>query len=282
MPKLCYIKEIFNLLEFFVINKVITSFLHSWEYVHPEFTGDLAALRSSGKLHRTGGFQVIWKTKQKFVMRVTAPSGKSTAFKIYDNIKAPRKFFLRNSPAAAEAVNYQRIAELGIAVPCLLAAGDTRCFGKLKKAYIVTEFAEGYSDGRDFFDDGAYAENKQLCDEFIRHAMTLLARCHDSNILHRGYTPANILSRLRSEPYHNGDMLDIMWIDVASCRKLPRWMMKIKLMVDFVMFFRFFDIDQAQRKEFLAYYINASEKPLFTLDELSKRVEKALCKHLQK
>ena len=254
----------------------------SWEYIHPDFADDLKSLRQSEQLHRTGKHPVIWRTKQKFVMRVETPSGKVAAFKIYDHLKTPRKFFLRHSPAAAEALNYQRIADLNITAPKLLAAGDVRKNGKLKSAFIVTEFAEGFSDGRDFFDDGIHANNITLRDEFIRRAMTLLARCHDHRILHRGYTPANILSRVRESADADGNNLDIMFIDVASCRKLPCWLLKLKLMVDFIMFFRFFDLDATQRKEFLQHYVDAAEKPLFKLDILAEKVEKALSRHLKK
>ena len=254
----------------------------SWEYINPDFADDMKILRQSGELHRTGKHLVIWNTKQKFVMRVETPSGRVAAFKIYDKLRNPRKFFLRHSPTAAEAVNYQRIADINIAVPQLLAAGDVRSPGKLKSAFIVTEFAEGFSDGRDFFGDGVHAGNIALRDEFIRRAMMLLARCHDHRILHRGYTPANILSRVRESADADGNNLDIMFIDVASCRKLPCWLLKLKLMVDFIMFFRFFDLDAARRKEFLQHYINAAEKPLFKLDILAEKVEKALRKHLKK
>ena len=48
------------------------------------------------------------------------------------------------------------------------------------------------------------------------------------------------------------------------------------------MFFRFFDLDAAQRKEFLQHYIKAAEKPLFKLDILAEKVEKALSRHLKK
>jgi tRNA A-37 threonylcarbamoyl transferase component Bud32 len=225
---------------------------------------------------------VIWRTKQKFVMRITAPSGKVAAFKFYDKLKSPQKFFLRYSPAAAEALNYQRIADMDIAAPQLLAAGDVRKRGKLKNSFIITAFAENYRDGRDFFGEGIHAGDITLRNEFIRRAMELLARCHDHHILHRGYTPSNILSRVRASADANGNNLDIMFIDVASCRKLPRWLLKLKLMVDFIMFFRFFELDAAQRKEFLQYYLNASEKPLYDLDTLSAKVEKALRKHLKK
>ena len=254
----------------------------SWEYVHPNFADDLKSLRQSGELHRNGIHPVIWRTKQKFVMRITAPSGKVAAFKFYDKLKSPQKFFLRHSPAAAEALNYQRIADMNIAAPQLLAAGDVRKCGKLISSFIITAFAENYRDGRDFFDEGIHAGDIALRNEFIRRSMELLARCHNHNILHRGYTPANILSKVRESADASGNNLDIMFIDVASCRKLPRWLLKLKLMVDFIMFFRFFELDAAQRKEFLQYYINASEKPLFTLDTLSIKVEKALRKHLKK
>lgn len=257
-------------------NDLKTSVRRSWEYVHPDFADDLAALRASGDLRRDGVFPMLWKTKQKFVLHTTAPSGLTAAFKIYDRLKSPRKFFLRHSPAAAEAINYQLVAAMGIAAPRLLAAGDTRSFGRLQYSFLVTEFAEGYRDGRDFWKKELLNNDFAGQRAFVCRAMELLARCHDHGILHRGYTPANLLYRRRETPDAGGNILDLMWIDVASCRRLPRWLLKRWLTVDFVDFFYLFDFDAAQRRDFLNHYIAASENPLLPPEQLADRVEKAL------
>ncbi|MBO5923236.1 MAG: hypothetical protein J6Q81_01855, partial [Lentisphaeria bacterium] len=130
--------------------KKFTSVWCSWSYINESFAGDFQALEQSDTLCMDGVFPVIWKTSQKFVIKGTAPSGKTFAYKSYRKIKGVAKYFFRLSPCGMEAVNFQKISNCNIPLPRLLAVGDTRKNTILKTAYLITEFAENYSDGRDF------------------------------------------------------------------------------------------------------------------------------------
>ena len=257
------------------VSSVISSWF-SWSYIDRDIAGDFAGLQNGKSLERNGDFPVIWDTKQKYVLKVAAPSGKVFAFKKYDHLKNAYKFFFRCSPCGAEAVNFQRISSLDIPMPKLLAAGDIRRNFVLKSAFIATEFAEDFRDGRDFYGKGKLAADQLLRDEFIQRNMELLARCHDNNILHRGFTPANLLYRQRSAPDSNGNMLNLMWIDVASCRKVMRFYLKRAFIIDFEQFFRFFDFSDQELAKFIGCYLQAAEKPLASAPAIVKKLRAAL------
>lgn len=258
--------------------KKFTSVWRSWGYVNDSFAEDFQSLERTGALRLDGPCQVIWKTKQKFVLKGIAPSGKTFAYKSYCKLKGAVKFFFRLSPCGMEAMNFQLIADCGIALPRLLAVGDIRKNGLLKTAYLVTEFAEGYSDGRDFTPMKAAVNDRELLDEFILRNMELLAKLHDNNILHRGFTPANLLYQIRRTPDEQNNQLNLMWIDVASCRKLPRFMLKRAMVVDFEQFFRFFDFSSDDLLKYLQHYCQSSnnlrKKPEELLAELEKQLKK--------
>ena len=255
----------------------------SWFYVNDGFKDDFLSLVESNALQKDGEFPVIWNTKQKYVLKVQCASGRVFAYKAYNRLKKQYKFFFRLSPCGAEAANYQQINSLGIKTPQLLAVGDTRIRGVLKTAFIATEFVGDYQDGRAFFADGALYGRVDLCDEFICRNMQLLARLHDHNILHRGFTPMNLLFREKINPASGDDLLDIMWIDLASCRKLPRFMLKRRLIVDFEQFFRFFDFSSEKLRKYLACYLAAAENPLAASEDvLLAKLEKSLLKRRKK
>ena len=250
------------------------SILRSWNYCHIDIAEEFLQLQKTNALSRNCQYQRIWQTKQKYVLKVTADNGVTFAYKAYDDLKKKYKYLFRLSPCGAEAANIQLITALGIPMPRLLAAGDKRQCGILQSSYIATEFAEGFRDGRDFYGSGTAAENHPLRNEFIKKNMELLAHCHDNNIVHRGFTPANLLYK------HNGtgNQIDLMWIDVASCRKLPRWVLKKMFIVDFEQFFRFFDFSDAELAEFIQHYLQNSAAPPATAGDIIKKLRIALAK----
>ena len=263
--------------------KKFTSVWRSWSYVNDSFAGDFQALEQSGNLRMDGAFPVIWKTNQKFVIKGTAPSGKIFAYKSYRKIKGVAKYFFRLSPCGMEAMNFQRITQCNIPLPKLLAVGDTRKNAVLKTAYLITEFAEGYSDGRDFTYLTEFAvKDKNLLNEFILRNMELLARLHDNNILHRGFTPANLLYQVRTTPNEQGSQLNLMWIDVASCRKLPRWGLKKSMGIDFEQLFRFFEFSDEELLKYLQHYCQSTAKPLQSPEQLLKELKIRLKKRAEK
>ena len=255
--------------------KKFTSVWRSWSYVNDSFAGDFQALEQSGNLRMDGAFPVIWKTNQKFVIKGTAPSGKIFAYKSYRKIKGVAKYFFRLSPCGMEAMNFQRITRCNIPLPKLLAVGDTRKNAILKTAYLITEFAEGYSDGRDFTYLTEFAvKDKNLLNEFILRNMELLARLHDNNILHRGFTPANLLYKVSES--NDGNALELKWIDVASCRRMPRWLINKNIADDMQQLFRFFEFESSQLLEFIELYCAARKSRVPAAGKILSALEKIL------
>lgn len=251
-----------------------TSIWGSWTYVNDTFDNDFQALDKAGTLRMDGPFQVIWKTKQKYVLKAVASSGTTFAYKSYRKIRGTLKYLFRASPCCMEKRNFQLLTDCGIPLPKQLAVGEVRQAGRLKTAFIATDFAEGYADGRDFMPASNVINDAALLDEFIFRYLTMLARIHDNNILHRGFTPANLLYKLRQTPDEQGNKLDLMWIDVASCRKMSRFMLKCSLSVDFEQFFRFFDFDDDVLLKYLRHYCAAAKSPLASPEHLLRNLQK--------
>ena len=196
-----------------------SSLMNSYIYLKRDFAGTFAELQNAGALEENGSSQMIWSTQQKFVLKVSAPGFGNIACKRYRKIPKVAKHLFRYSPCGFEARNYRILQDLGIPLPELLAVGDTRKFFVLKDCFIITGFADGYRDGRDFFGTGILAQDQTLQQEFLRRNLEMLAFCHQHGIWHRGFTPFNLLYKLKDSPDANGNALDIIWIDVASCRK---------------------------------------------------------------
>ena len=193
----------------------------SWRYVKPSFAAVFDELEARGELSENGSGKNIWGTRSKFVLKISLPDGGAAAFKGFHRISRPWRFVLRPSLCGFEAENFSRAAALGIPVPELLAVGDERCFFRLKNAFLMTRFAEGFRDGRDFMPGGIMAADLPARDEFLRRNLEFLARFHDAGLLHRGFTPANLMWNLRSIPDGSGNRLELLWIDLASCRRRP-------------------------------------------------------------
>ncbi|MBO4631703.1 MAG: hypothetical protein J5858_07245 [Lentisphaeria bacterium] len=104
---------------------------------------------------------------------------------------------------------------------------------------------------------------------------------HDAGIYHRGFTPANELWRRRPAPDQNGNQLDIIWIDVASCRKLPSSFLRKKIPDDFVNFLRFFQFREEEYRSFLQAYSKAVKVPRIDLEELVAEVKSRLKEKLR-
>ena len=193
----------------------------SWRYCLDSFAGTFEELLQRGALCESSSGEIIWSTRNKYVIKLPAENGTSVAYKGFRRITKPCSYLLRPSACGSEAVNYQRIADLGIPVPELLAAGEERVWFRLKNAFLITRFAEGFLNGRYFLEGAPHEAEHELRDEFLRRHLALLAHFHDCGMIHRGFTPANIMWKKRSGPDAEGNRLDLLWLDLASCRKVP-------------------------------------------------------------
>ena len=98
----------------------------SWFHSEPGFQAVKKAFFEAPELFAGG--EVIWKTRNKAVRKVTLPAeygGITLAFKDYAGIK-PLRYALRCSKTALEAANYRAFTALGIPMATLLFAGDDR------------------------------------------------------------------------------------------------------------------------------------------------------------
>ena len=241
----------------------------AWSWRREDFADDYATLQAGGLLAEDGGAEKIWQTSQKYVLKVRCPSGRVVAYKAYRHMDDCLRYVYRPSPLAREAMNYQRLQDLGLPMARLLAVGeDRRCF-VIRGGFLATEFADCDGDGRDFCPGGRLSANTALRDEFIQTVFGQLAQLHNAGWAHQGSTPANFLYRLRDgHP-------EIIWIDVATCRRKSRWSLKRLVPGDFVNFFRFFDFTPEEHRAFEAHYLAAAHG-LFTADALFHAVEAAL------
>ena len=247
----------------------------SWLWVEKSFAEDFEMLSQSGMLREDGGAPVIWKTKQKYVLKVSS-SGRNYVFKSYRKVRDVRKYLFRLSPCGFEAYNYQQFAAAGLPMANLVAAGDRRCFFRLKNTFLMTEFAEGFRDGRDFQPGGVFCEDEALREEFICRNLQLLARCHDAGFIHAGFTPANLLYKVLETPDEQGNRLDLCWIDVATARRFSLLYPPRKMITDHVHFFKFLNILGEDLKRYLQIYYDAVQVKRLSFERLLKLIEKSM------
>ena len=151
-----------------------------------------------------------------------------------------------------------------------------------EKAFLITEFALGFRDGRSFCPGGEMAGEEELRREFCIRNFRLLARLHDHGIIHGGFTPATDLWRPLSAPDGNGGRMELAWIDVATCRRCTAGGLQRNIPDDFANFMRFFDFSAEERLALLREYCDASEIVRFSPGELSEAVDRALAARAKK
>ena len=206
----------------------------SWFHSEPGFQAVKKAFFEAPELFAGG--EVIWKTRNKAVRKVTLPAeygGITLAFKDYAGIK-PLRYALRCSKTALEAANYRAFTALGIPMATLLFAGDDRRNFRLNRSFLATRFAEGYVDGREFLPGGSLRGTPEQ-KEFIDRNLVYVAGLHSIHCFHKAVRVFNFLWK----PLGDGK-IDIVWIDVASCRFLsvPGCVFRKYMVKDLAMFFR--------------------------------------------
>ena len=232
----------------------------SWRYVKESFVSTFTELEKKGELSEKGSGENIWETRSKFVLKIRLDSGGAAAFKEFRRITRPWRFILRPSLCGFEAENFSRAAALGIPVPELLAAGDERRCFILKNAFLMTRFAEGFRDGRNFLPGGTMAGELQLLDEFLRRNLEFLAKFHDAGIIHRGFTPANLMWKTSAIPDAAGNKLELLWIDLASCRRRPLFIINSQCAGDLAHLLEPLQLSAAKKEELVKFYCSARKK----------------------
>lgn len=256
----------------------------SWCWVRQDFVDDFEKLIPEQFAPDAAGNTLLWKTKQKYVFMRTADSGKVIVCKKYHKFRHPQHFITRPAPTGLEALNYQLLRTLGIPSAELLAAGETRfCFFP-KEAFFITEFLENTCDGREFLPEGKYADNKDWKEEFCRKNLLNIAKFHDNKFLHKGFTPFNSLWREKDkEKQVPGDMLELFWIDVATCRYCKKGEKLLQGRAkDLALFFSFLCPREEERKELVHFYIENCTSLQSSFEEFFSLVEEYHKKILQR
>lgn len=219
------------------------------------------------------GPDLLWQTQKKTVLRLKSVSGLDLAYKWGVNVRwLPYGFSW--TQAMKEAYNFKRLAHIGLPLVKLVAVGEERGFFSIRNYFLVTEYADGFLDGRYFFE--SMSNETEMRDEFTRRNFTLIARLHDAGFCHGGFTPMNELWRKLPEPDAEGNRLDIRWIDIATCSRA--WGQKLKRLIaeDLGNFLRFYSFTEAERREHLRVYLEATKVKRFDLDTLCRAVEAEL------
>ena len=245
------------------------SLIHTWRWVREDAAEILDTLRA-GPPGLDSGPEVLWKTKNKYTLRLKTASGLDLACKWYAKIRqVPYSFSWTH--AAKEACNFTSLAKLGLPLVKLVATGEERLPFYIRNSFIITEFADGFLDGRCFFD--SMVHEIALRDEFTNRNFALVARMHDAGFCHRGFTPMNELWRMLPEPDAEGNRMEIRWIDIATCRRANSCAMKRHIAEDLGLFLWFYPLTAEERREYLRGYLDAAKVRRFDLDMLHRAVE---------
>ncbi len=249
------------------------SMLRPWRWVREDAAEILDALRA-GPPGADSGLELLWKTKTKYVLRMKTASGLDLACKWYAKVRQT-PYAVSWTHAAKEAYNFRRLGDLGLPLVKLVAVGEVRFPLYIRNAFIVTEFADGFLDGRCFFE--APDRERALLDEFIRRNFAHVARLHDAGICHGGFNPMNELWRKLPEPDAEGHRMELRWIDIATCHPASGDRLKRCIAEDFANFLRFYPfVGVEERRAYLQGYLDAAKVRRFEPDALCRAVEDAL------
>ena len=234
----------------------IVRYSSSWEYFNKKYVPMLEKLRrEQGEFNCDANYPVLWSTRSKYVLLLTLDDGTQLVYKAPKKMRSPIRYMFRTGPWGSEAVNFQRLSSIGLPLVNLAAAGETRCCFMLKHGFLMTEYASGFSDGRAFAYEGDLKDETALRDEFIHRNFEYLAKMHRAGFIHNGFTPFNLLFKIRNTPDQNGNMLDLKWIDVASCRKpLFKFNFKKQAAKDLSLFFHYFCFQEIEKLQYLETY----------------------------
>ena len=247
----------------------------SWSYVAVNNSEINELLSDRSNLVPGGKHPCLWKTRNKYVLKLTLADGKEVVYKAPLCQKGIHKYLFRPGPYGMEAFNFDRLAKAGLPMVKLIASGEKRCCFVLKDGFVMTEYASGFSNGRDFIDGEALENEKELINEFVCRNFVFLAKMHALGIIHRGFTPANLLYRKRTVTASDNNLLDLLWIDVASCQKpfagigLHRGIAR-----DIALFFHYFNFSRDEKLRYIRVYCSSDPKRRFSPEKLLELVDK--------
>ena len=167
----------------------------------------------------------LWQTRHKVVVRYTVPDGViagKSDYQVVWKYYGEKRFFrylFRPSLAYREWQGYKNVEAVGIPVAKALAAAETRRGVRLVNCVFVTEMVRDTGDGDDFCPGGSRVGETALAKEFAEKNLRLLAKLHRAKLVHGGFTPRNVLYKIASA--QRPGELEVVWIDLATCRKVP-------------------------------------------------------------
>jgi len=250
----------------------------SWCWIRMDAAELRDVLRAGPPDAENPGQDVLWRTKKKTVLRLKTASGLDVACKWCVRIRwLPYGFSW--TQATKEAYKIKRLARLGLPLVKLVAVGEGRGFFRIRNCFLVTEFADGFLDGRYFFE--SMSHETALRDEFTRGNFVLIARLHDAGFYHGGFTPMNELWRKLPEPDAEGRQMEFRWIDVARCRRAWGRRLKQRIAEDLGYFLWHYTLTQEERRGFLRVYLDATTVKRFDLDALCQAVEDAIAARIR-
>ncbi len=238
-----------------------------WHYAAPGFEKGLAHLRSAPEVFRQG--EKIWEHGSNEVFRLALPPSCGDFDIVYKHNVGKKcwNHCVSASAAVREAVNMLAMSRLGFPMIELLAVGESRSWRYWTDAFLVTRFAEGYSDGRHVLPGFEYGEDSAVRDAFVGSALGQLSKMHALRICHKGFKVYNILWK-RTE---NG--VDLRFLDVASCRMMltaPYMRHMLRDLGNFLMPFKF---PREELQRWLAVYLEGKPPIRLSVDGLLRQLE---------
>ena len=154
--------------------------------------------------------------------RIELGDGHSVFFKRYTYPqKKQSRYWMRASKAQVEMFGYQQLRKLEIPTLKVIAFGESRSFGRLKAAYIITEGIDGSMDLQQFAREVwlklAKPERSQIYLKLRTQLFEQLNRAHQAKFFHQDLHWRNILVSQNEGEYKT------TWIDCprAAYRNLP-------------------------------------------------------------
>jgi serine/threonine protein kinase len=172
------------------------------------------------------GAKQIYRGARNTLYDFTLASGRRVCIKHFRKAKFPNSYIytnLRHSKAHRSFTHAQRLLQLGFLTPAPLAYSETKRGLKLKESYYVCEFLDLPNIRQWYSCDDTEAITAALAQEMLR--------LHRSGVLHRDFSPGNILYDHREDGDYKFYYVDLnrMNFNVANRKRLMRMFRSISL-----------------------------------------------------